>query len=124
MLGEMTTIKMSTMTMEMTMLDEMTTITRLLMTMLTMMMVMSMLLISLLLSSGPLRRTERHAGHSCRASAAKCTEAECNTGCYQLQFDLQIRSEARGEAGSLGVGVCEIRHVFRTSALVVAAIKL
>ena len=38
-------------------------------------------------------------------SAAKCTEAECNTGCYQLQFDLQIRSEARGEAGSLGVGV-------------------
>ena len=34
------------------------------------------------------------------------------------------RSEARGEAGSLGVGVCEIRHVFRTSALVVAAIKL
>ena len=49
MLDEMTTIKMSTMTMEMTMLDEMTTITRLMMTMLTMMMVMSMLLISLLL---------------------------------------------------------------------------
>ena len=111
------------------MVDEMTTITRLMMTMLTMMMVMSMLLISLLLflQDPFVALNDMQVTHAGLLTAAKCTEAECNTGCYQLQLDLQIRSEARGEAGSLGVGVCGIRqrletivyllraHVFRTS---------
>ena len=97
MLDEMTTIKMSTMTMEMTMLDEMTTITRLMMTMLTMMMVMSMLLISLLLflQDPFVELNDMQVTHAGLLTAAKCTEAECNTGCYSSTSRFALRPAAK-----------------------------